>query len=145
MIVNNCGIIFINSTLTIFVHSSFLAFLKSTGSALIPVSFINNAAAFNFRLADILSVPSDGPLEKPGTTVTSEDSVVLSRTMVSTHFARYIVQNSTYKEEKNIKLQIKITYNQEHKSKKKNRCRIHNSVIFPSVEIKHNLNMLLLK
>lgn len=55
--------------ITIFIHVCCEALVKSTGSALIPVSFINRTAVLQFplSLAGVNPIAVDAALKEPGT------------------------------------------------------------------------------
>ena len=79
----------------VLVHSNLKASLKSASSALITMGFISHTRLQGSTLASVLSSSSDGPLEKSSTSVTSKNSVMLSRGKVSAHFTRNVVKDPT--------------------------------------------------
>ena len=68
----------IKMLITFIDHANLETFQKATGTALIAVSPVNEAASQGLCFAEVMAFTADGTLEETGTAITSEDAVVFS-------------------------------------------------------------------
>ncbi|RNA21236.1 hypothetical protein BpHYR1_028791 [Brachionus plicatilis] len=78
--------------LTISVHACLDTFLKSTRSALIAMGLVHLTSALALVLAHVLTIATDGALEKAGATVARKYAVMFAARVVVADFARHVCQ-----------------------------------------------------
>lgn len=91
------------------IHADLETFLKSTCSTLVTSCFVNHTKSIRFWFANILAGLSYRTLEKSSTSITSVNTIMFTRAVITTNFAWYIVQNSAWKDEKNCTKLVGIT------------------------------------
>lgn len=86
------------------IHSHVEALSQPTRSTLIAMRLIHYTDAVGSGLAGVLSVPANGPLEEPGTSVARVNSIMFPRAVITAHFARRVVEDPTWRGEERKKL-----------------------------------------